>query len=222
MADSNDEKKDEVPSVRFSEKKVDDSWKEEVRREREAAARAAAGKAEPRKASPAPSAKTSAAPSAKEGGKETPAAPETDADDPEGDDAVAAEAETKPKLSPAEAQQSKIFMNFLAGLAQQTLMQMGEMESPFTGQREVDLQGARYTIELIATIQNKTQGNLLAEEASALKDALHDLKMRYVEVTQEVQRQMQAAAAKGGPGGPVGPGGGLRPGPGGSIPGKRR
>ncbi len=221
MADSNEEKKDEVPAVRFSEKKVDDSWKEEVRREREAAARAAAGKPEPRKASPA-SAKAPAAPTSAASAAPSSAAGEADAEDmeeaEEGGEGEAAPDANAPKLSAAEQQQSKIFMNFLAGLAQQTLMQMGEMESPFTGQREVDLQGARYTIELLATVQNKTKGNLLPDEASALKDAIHDLKMRFVEVTQEVQRQMQAKAA----GGPGGMGGGLRPGPGGSIPGGKR
>ena len=216
MADSNEEKKDEVPAVRFSEKKVDDSWKEEVRREREAAARAAAGKPEPRKASPAPAKAPASA--------ESPAAPTAkaaDADDLEEAEEAgeAAPDPNAPKLSAAEQQQSKIFMNFLAGLAQQTLMQMGEMESPYTGQREVDLQGARYTIELLATVQNNTNGNLLPDEATALKEALHDLKIRFVEVTQEMQRQMQAKAA-GGPGG-LG-GGGLRPGPGGSIPGGKR
>src|SRR5438105_202567 len=52
MADS-DEKKDEIPAFKFSQKKVDDSWKEEVRREREAAARAAAAQ-RPQAASAAP------------------------------------------------------------------------------------------------------------------------------------------------------------------------
>jgi hypothetical protein len=212
MADSNEEKKEEVPAFRFSEKKVDDSWKEEVRRERELAAKAGAAPAAGERKAP-PSAKPAA------GQQQKQSSPDEDDGDLD-DGGAAAPAAEKSTRSAAEQQQSKIFMNFLAGLAQQTLMQLGEIESPFTGQREVDLQGARYTIELLSTIQNKTKGNLTPEEESALKDAIHDLKMRYVEVTQEVQRQMQAQAAKGGPGG--GAAGGMRPGPGGTIPGGKR
>ena len=212
MADANEEKKEDVPAFRFSEKRVDDSWKEEVRRERELAAKAAAGPAAGGKAPAAPK-----SPASQQQSQAPGASPEDE--ELEDDTLAPAAPAAKSNLSAAEQQQSKIFMNFLAGLAQQTLMQMGEIESPFTGQREVDLQGARYTIELLSTIQHKTRTNLLPEEESALKDAIHDLKMRYVEVTQEVQRQMQAQAAKGGPGGAPG---GLRPGPGGTIPGGKR
>jgi hypothetical protein len=207
MSDTPDEKpKDEIPAVKFSPKRVDDSWKEEVRREREAAKMAqpqgkpaaAARPAAPAAASPA----AASSPAQAEGGK--------------ADEAAAPAEPAKPAGTPAEQQQSKIFMTFLAGMAQQALMQMGEIESPFSGQREVDLQGARYTIELLNTIQAKTKGNLTTEESESLNEAIHDLKMRYVELAREVQRQMQEQAMKAGPGGP---GGARRAGPGGTIPG---
>ena len=192
-----EENKEEVPAFRISPKRVDDSWKEEVRREREAAARVAAGAvpaaspaAQQEASGPAP--KNSAAPEAAEPGENP--------------------KEQKAAGGVGEQQQTKIFMTFLAGLAQQCLMQMGEMESPYSGQREMDMQGARYTIELLATIQNKTKNNLSPEESEALNDAIHDLKIRYIEITQELQRQVQAKAG----------GGAVRPGPGGSIPGMKR
>lgn len=109
-------------------------------------------------------------------------------------------------------------MTFLAGLAQQALMQLGEMENPYTNQRELDLNGARYTIELLTVIQLRTQGNLIGDEPQLLEETIADLRMRYVELAQELQRQMAAQMAKGGPGGPGGPGGaaglGAMPGPG--------
>jgi hypothetical protein len=198
--------KEEIPPVKFSPKRVDDSWKEEVRREREAAK--AAAQAKP--------AATAARPAAAQA---HPGAQAGDGGAPKSETPAEQSAPAKPQGTPAEQAQTKIFMTFLAGLAQQALMQMGEIESPFSGQREVDLQGARYTIELLHTIQAKTKGNLSQEEETNLTEVIHDLKMRYVELAQEVQRQMAAQAMKAGPGGPGGAAGGRRPGPGGTIPG---
>ena len=181
-----DKQKEEIPAFRFTEKKVDDSWKEEVRRERLAAEKGAPGTK-----GPAPAAGAAAQPQEPARGKGKP----------------------EEGATPQTAQ-AKIFMEFLAGLAQQALMQLGEIESPFTGQREVDLQGARYTIELLAILQAKTKGNLSPEEDTALKNVLRDLKLRYVEIANEAQRQMAAQVHKA-----AKEGGGRRPGPGGTIPG---
>jgi hypothetical protein len=209
MADEAPKSGDEIPTLRFATKKVDDSWKEEARREKEAAARAAAGgspTSTPRQADQQSGAPQHA-PQQAQGGKPAEAASSPSrgeasagADDEEG------KADQK-QLSPQEQQHTKIFMNFLAGLAQQALMQLGEIESPFTGQRELDLNGARYTIELLAVIQQRTKGNLVGEEPQLLEETIADLKMRYVELAQELQRQMAAQMAKGGPGGAGGPGG---------------
>jgi len=73
------------------------------------------------------------------------------------------------------------FVHFVSGIAAQTLMQMGEIENPFAGEKRVDLQSARYSIEVIAMIEEKTKGNLTPDEERYLKAALHDLRMRYVE-----------------------------------------
>jgi hypothetical protein len=188
MSDEAKKSPDEIPTFRITEKRVDDSWKEEARREKEAAAKARAAQAAPAEA---PTKGEAAAPQPPEA------------------------AEKKPTGTPAEQQQTKIFMTFLAGLAQQALMQLGELENPYTGGQDMDLKGARYTIELLAVIQGKTKGNLTPDEDQSLSETIHDLKMRYVEIANEVQRQMAAQMQQGGPGGPGGP---MRPGPGGTIP----
>ncbi|MFH0938434.1 MAG: DUF1844 domain-containing protein [Planctomycetota bacterium] len=171
---------EEIPTFRISPKKVDDSWKEEVRREQKAADATGGYNTPSGKSINNPDSATKAA-VPREVGK-TVEAPQS-------------------ALSAAEQQQSKIFMTFIAGLAQQALMQLGEIESPFTGQREVDLQGARYSIELLSILQIKTKGNLTKEEAAALTEALRDLKMRYIEIANEMQRQMAAQIQKSAKGG---------------------
>jgi hypothetical protein len=208
MSDKPEEKKDEIPAFRITEKKVDDSWKEEMRREK----MAAASKAQPAQPQREAARSAPAAPGAEAAPKEAPAA------GLDGEEAEAAPeaAAAKPKGTPQEQQQTRIFMGFLAQLAQQALMQLGEMENPFSGQVELDLQGARVTIEILNVILAKTKGNLTPEEEESLSGTIHDLKLRYVEVANEVQRQMAAQMQKGGAGGAGGP---MRPGPGGAIPG---
>ncbi len=166
-------KDDALPSFRIIEKKVDSSWKEEMRKERELAAKGLS-------TAPADRAGAGAGPGTQAGPKR--------AEKPEKEAAGAAGGTGKP---------SKVFVNFLAGLVQQTLMQLGRMENPFTGQSELDLEGARYTIELLAVIQEKTKGNLAAEETRVLGESLRDLKFQYVEIANEVARQMQEQVKKG-------------------------
>jgi len=73
------------------------------------------------------------------------------------------------------------FVHFVSGIAAQTLMQLGDIENPFAGEKKVDLQSARYSIDIIAMLEEKTKGNLTPDEERYLKAALHDLRMRYVE-----------------------------------------
>lgn len=176
----------DTPEFKIPEKKVDSSWKDEIRKEREllkqqADAPAAAAKpGKPGAPAGAPAGLgAEGAPAAK--GKAAPAG-----------EAPAAGA-------PGEPKPNKVFMNFLSGLVQQALMQLGQMENPFTGGRDLDLEGARYTVELLAVIQEKTKGNLSGQEDRALTEALRELKMSYVEIANEVSKQMQDQLKKGPP-----------------------
>ena len=79
-------------------------------------------------------------------------------------------------------------------------------------QPQLDLLGARQSIDMLAVLTEKTEGNLSADETRLLESALFDARMAFLEVTQAIARQaQQAAAAKGAPGdgGFAGPGGGM-------------
>lgn len=64
--------------------------------------------------------------------------------------------------------------------ATQALLHLGEMANPLTGQCSVDLANAKYSIDTIQVLKEKTQGNLGEEEQQYLEHVLYDLKMRYV------------------------------------------
>lgn len=73
------------------------------------------------------------------------------------------------------------FRTFVSGVAGQALIHLGLLENPATGKRERDLDQAKYTIDLLQVLKDKTKGNLTEEEASTLDAALYDLRLRFVE-----------------------------------------
>jgi hypothetical protein len=72
------------------------------------------------------------------------------------------------------------FVNLIRNLAATAAANLGEMPNPFTGQVEVDLDGARQVIDLLQALQIKTRGNLTADESPLLESLLYDLKMAVV------------------------------------------
>ena len=72
------------------------------------------------------------------------------------------------------------FVSLVRNLAATAAANLGEMPNPFTGQVEVDLDGARQVIDLLQALQMKTRGNLTADEARLLESLLYDLKIAVV------------------------------------------
>ena len=86
------------------------------------------------------------------------------------------------------------------------MMQLGGA-TPEGQQPQVDLMGARQSIDMLGVLTEKTKGNLTLDETRLLESALFELRMAFLEITQALAR---SAAAKAGstPGGrpnPVGP-----------------
>lgn len=74
------------------------------------------------------------------------------------------------------------------------LMQLGMMPAERGAQAQVDIIGARHTIDTLAYLQEKTKGNLTGEESDVLETVLYQLRMRYIEVTNAIA---QSAHTKG-------------------------
>ncbi len=74
------------------------------------------------------------------------------------------------------------FAQFIGGFAVQTLVHLGRMSNPMTGETSVDAPNAKYSIDLLGILQEKTKGNLTPEEDEYLANLLRDLRMEYVAV----------------------------------------
>ncbi len=77
------------------------------------------------------------------------------------------------------------FMHFFSGMAAQALMQLGVIDNPFEGEKKLDLAAARYSIDVMQMLADKTKGNLTDEEDEYVRAALHDLRMRFVAAAQD-------------------------------------
>ena len=77
------------------------------------------------------------------------------------------------------------FSTFILSLSTSALYHLGLVEDPETGRKgEPDLALASQTIDTLAILEEKTRGNLDAEEQRLLESLLYELRMRYVEVRQ--------------------------------------
>lgn len=74
-----------------------------------------------------------------------------------------------------------LFLGLVASLQMSAWMQLGKVMNPVTGKIERDLDGAQQTIDLLGMLQEKTRGNLDAEEDKFLTRLLFDLRLNYVE-----------------------------------------
>ncbi len=72
------------------------------------------------------------------------------------------------------------FTAFVMSLNTSALFHLGEISDPATGEKQQDLVLVKHTIDTIELLEEKTKGNLTDEEQDLLRNALYDLKMRYV------------------------------------------
>jgi hypothetical protein len=75
------------------------------------------------------------------------------------------------------------FLTLVATLAGQATIHLGMIENPLKKKVEKDLHQARYAIDLLSMLEEKTRGNLTDEEKQVLAHVLTDLRLRYVQAS---------------------------------------
>lgn len=147
------------------EKSVDESWKESAAQEKERLENIARG------ISPPPEAPRGEGAS----GQEPPA---SSRQQPRAGDNTSGQAREEPSGA-YEAD----FVNYITGLAYQAMIFLGEIPNPVTNAGEKNLEQAKYVIETLILLQEKTKGNLTKKESDVLNTAAYELQMKYVEVS---------------------------------------
>ncbi|MCD6501079.1 DUF1844 domain-containing protein [bacterium] len=75
-----------------------------------------------------------------------------------------------------------IFYDLLILLRELTRSQLGMIQNPNTGEYPKDIQSARHLVDMIAVLQEKTEGNLTDQEATVLENLLTELRVACVRV----------------------------------------
>ncbi len=79
------------------------------------------------------------------------------------------------------------FSDLVRLFATQALMYLGAFPDPQTGRAMVALDIAKLNIDLLAVVEEKTKGNLSAQEKEMLEGTLHELRLQYVEIARAIQ-----------------------------------
>ena len=95
------------------------------------------------------------------------------------------------------------FKGLLGVLASQAIMGLGAMGDQKSGRIMIDLEGARFSIDLLGVLQEKTKGNVTDEEANELRQVLAELRSRFVQINQLLAQQAVAPGTPGTPGIPA-------------------
>ncbi len=74
------------------------------------------------------------------------------------------------------------FAALISMLVTQALFAMGLLQVEGQEEKEPDLEMAKYSIDMLGTIEEKTKGNLTEEEQKVLEDTLSQVRMAYVKL----------------------------------------
>lgn len=77
------------------------------------------------------------------------------------------------------------FSTLVISLASSSLMALGVEQNPQTGTVEKDLNVARFNIDLLNVLKEKTKNNLNNDEQRLLDSVISDLQLKFVEVSKK-------------------------------------
>jgi len=74
------------------------------------------------------------------------------------------------------------FAALMSMLTTQALFALGVLQVKGQEKKEPDLELAKYNIDMLETLQEKTKGNLTEEEQTVLANTLNEIRMAYVKL----------------------------------------
>ena len=72
------------------------------------------------------------------------------------------------------------FEMLITTMATEAMISLGQIPHPATGKPMLNLDHAKYFIDTLEVLQEKTKGNLTSDEEKAIADLMHQLKLAFV------------------------------------------
>ena len=73
------------------------------------------------------------------------------------------------------------FLTLIASFTTSGMVGLGKIPNPMTNEIEKNMDQAKYSIDMLVMIKEKTKGNLSVEEDRALSNAIADLQINYLQ-----------------------------------------
>jgi hypothetical protein len=86
----------------------------------------------------------------------------------------------KNKQEASENLEEATFLSIVLRMATGSYISLGLVEDPMTGEKNKDLEMAKYLIDSIRILKKKTRGNLDKEEEGYLNNIIQDLELKFV------------------------------------------
>jgi hypothetical protein len=84
-------------------------------------------------------------------------------------------------INESEKKEELHFIQLVLMFQAAALQQMGKIQNPLTQKIERDLEQARFSIDMLEMIQNKTKNNLSENEKKFLEHTLFELRINFVD-----------------------------------------
>lgn len=85
------------------------------------------------------------------------------------------------------------FIQLIFSLKTSVIMQLGKIANPLTGKIERNLNEAKYTIDMLNMLKEKTKNNLTADEEKIINDTVFELQMNYIDEVKKDEEEKKEA-----------------------------
>lgn len=85
------------------------------------------------------------------------------------------------------------FIQLIFSLKTSAIMQLGKIANPLTGKIERNLNEAKYTIDMLNMLKEKTKNNLTADEEKIINDTVFELQMNYIDEVKKDEEEKKEA-----------------------------
>lgn len=91
--------------------------------------------------------------------------------------------DSTPEQPAADSEYGELtFLNYLSSLVFQTMIFLGDMPNPVSNKTDQNLPQAKFLIDTLLLLREKTKNNLTKEEDDLLNGAVYELQMRFVDI----------------------------------------
>lgn len=95
-------------------------------------------------------------------------------------------------MSEQEQASAISFTAFVISLATTAAVHFGDLADPVSGTKpEPNLEAAAQMVEIVSMLEQKTRGNLTAQERQLIEQVLYELRMRFIEARKPASRIIQ-------------------------------